>query len=48
VHLAGGVRIDTVYWYAPRAKRSVRGVEKSRSAQGSSELIYELQSLRLV
>jgi len=48
VHLAGDVRIDTVYWYAPRAKRSVRGVEKSRSPRGASELIYELHALRLV
>ena len=47
VHLAGGVRIDTVYWYAPKARRSVRGVETSRSAQGTSELVYELQALRL-
>jgi hypothetical protein len=48
VHRAGDVRIDTVYWFAPRAKRSVRGVETSRSPRGTSELIYELQSLRLV
>ncbi len=47
-HRAGDVGIDTVYWYAPRAKRSVRGVETSRSPRGTSELIYELQSLRLL
>ena len=47
VHRAGPVRIDTVYWYAAGARRSVRGVEISRSAQGDSELVYELQSFRL-
>lgn len=48
VHRAGPVRIDTVYWYAAQARRSVRGVELSRSAQGESELVYELQSCRLL
>lgn len=47
VHRAGDVHIDSVYWYAPRARRAVRGVETSRSPRGASELIYELQSLRL-
>jgi len=47
VHRAGDVRIDSVYWYSPRARRAVRGVETSRSPRGASELVYELQSLRL-
>lgn len=47
VHRAGDVRIDTVYWYSPRARRAVRGVETSRSPRGASELVYELQALSL-
>jgi hypothetical protein len=47
VHRAGDVRIDSVYWYAPRARRAVRGVETSRSPRGASELVYTLQALRV-
>lgn len=47
VHRAGDVQIDTVYWYAPRARRSVRGVETSRSPRGQGELVYELMALQV-
>jgi hypothetical protein len=42
VHRAGDTHIDTVYWYCPQAKRSVRGEETTRTASGTSLLIYEL------
>ena len=47
VHRAGDVQIDTVYWFAPRAKGSVRGVETSRSPRGQMELVYELNALQV-
>lgn len=47
VHQASGMRIDTVYWYAPAAKRSVRGEERTQTAQGTSDLVYEMLDCRV-
>jgi len=38
-------RVQSRYWYAPQAKRSVRGEEVTTGPRGQSELTYELVSL---
>ncbi|GAB4204139.1 MAG: hypothetical protein Fur0019_04490 [Tibeticola sp.] len=41
-HRAGDARIQTVYWYCPQVRRSVRGEEFTETPRGRSALIYEL------
>lgn len=41
-HGVDGLFVDSTYWYAPRAGRSVRGEELTVSPRGRSELHYEL------
>lgn len=47
VYLAGQHRIESSYWYAPRAKRSVLGLERTQGPRGDSELRYELLSMQM-
>lgn len=42
LHRAGDARIETVYWYCPEVRRSVRGEEHTETPRGRSTLIYEL------
>lgn len=43
-HHADDARIETVYWYCPQVRRSVRGEEFTITPRGRSALIYELLS----
>jgi uncharacterized protein (DUF2237 family) len=44
-HTVDDLVVQSTYWYAPKAARAVRGIELTLTAQGRSELQYELLDL---
>lgn len=45
-HRSGEISVGSTYWYAPRAGRAVRGVERTEGNGHRSELSYALLSFR--